>query len=169
MSPEPRILSRWKSASRPFQVLTVILIVAGFAVATGAILGSIQKTQKVTGALLFLDANCSGTDDGNEVFPDVTLGMKTAFCLGVTNVADTDLTAHTHLNTTCPAGGNATLSDGPGLGDDLQGPDGQAACSVMAAGTPKTMAAGATAIWSFNVTYSSAIGDYRWTFSAAQG
>lgn len=163
------VWSRWKSASRPIQVLVVILVVAGVALASGVVLSTIQKTQTIQDVPIFLDANCNGANEGNEVFAGQAMGAPVVFCLGVTNAAGSDLTVHTHLSASCPATGVATISDGPGAGDDLAGPDGQLPCTTEVAGPSKLVTTGSTATWSFSVIYTVAVGDYVWTFSAAQG
>lgn len=169
MATQGGILSRWRSLSRPVQVLAAILIASGFAIATGVVLSTIQRTQTVVGVPLFLDANCNGADETNEQFSSQPMGQVVVFCLGVKNTASTSLVVHVELSTACPANGTATISDGPAVGDDLSGPDGQSTCGSVVAGPSKTLAPTVTMFWNYNVTYAGATGAYVWTFSAAQG
>jgi len=155
--------------SRTIQLIIAILSIAGPVVATGLILNTITRTQTVTGVVLFLDANCDGINGGNEAFASVSMGQPVSFCLAVGNTATSDLLVHTHLSVVCPAGGVAAISDGPGVGDDLQGPDAVDTCLTPVAGVSKTVVGAGSASWSYTVVYSVAAGDFLWTFTVAQG
>lgn len=162
------ILSRWKAASRPVQVVTVLLIVAGFAVAAGVVLSSIQRTQRVVNVPVYLDANCNSINDGGEQFSSVPMGQAVVFCLGVTNGAASALDVHTTLLAACPAGGGATVSNANTTGNDLAGSGGES-CGVELSSITKSASPGLSVFWKFSVTYTGMLGDYVWTFSAVQG
>ena len=153
----------WWTISKRVQVLLVLLVVASVAAATGTFLGTLSRTQVVTGATLALDLNCDGS--GADAFPSVLPGEAFDFCLRVNNPSDTFATVHVHLDVSNCGGATAVISDTPGFLDVNSGGN---ACVAQRNGVAKGIGGSSFALWRFRVVYSAA-GSFDWVFEAAQG
>ena len=130
------------------QVLLVLLVAAGVVAASGALF-SLASAKAPTVSI--------GTTP--TVFPSVVLGVPFAFTVTIGNPTGGPVTVHANLKAQCPDGGIATLS-GDATGNACKKPR-ESGSEVISAGGSKT--------FSFVITYTGAVGTYRWNIDARLG
>ncbi len=128
--------------------IAIVLLATGMVIATGVFLNVLEATQTV----LTVDIE---TDP--DPLPTWSLEQSFSFDVNVSNPTAFDFdNVHLNLTADCPTNGVATLS-GDAAGD---------ACGAFLETSDEQILAGEWFIWSFQVTYSDAIGTYTWTFEA---
>ncbi len=134
--------------ARALVAIAAVLLATGIVIATGVFLGMLEVTQTVLTVEIKTDP---------ETLPTWSLGQPFSFDVNVSNPTAFDFDkVHLNMTAECPPNGVATLS-GDATGD---------ACGAFLETSDKAIAAGDWAIWSFQVTYTGATGDYDWTFKA---
>ena len=125
------------------------LLVAAAIVAANAALFSLASARKPSVSI----------DTTPTVFPSVVLGVPFAFTVTIGNPTGSPVTVHANLRADCPDGGRAIIS-----GDAT----GNACTKPRETGSKVISPGGGSKTFSFVVTYTGAVGSYKWTIQARE-